>query len=551
MIYAYLKTNNKFTVVPGETFSYTINISNTGTLTASKVFITDTWSSELNFLRDSLIDETGVISKTISSTRFWTLTNGLKPGEGKIFTIRAQVDSPLASGTLRVTDTIRTSTNDIEQDKSNNSAQDVDKTPNPSVTKSVSPSQASVNSRFTFTISIKNNGEVDMTTVVLNDTFPSYLTYYSGSVTQGSYTYNSSTRTFTANIGTITPGETETVTIVMTFSTATSTTTTLTNSADVTFYHGGVSQSADSNEVSYRILGTSSLPGTGGMPSRENDRSVKGGLWVTILVSVLLGLSGLAMIVYGRLTKKRQPAWTAWATRMGLLLLGVGMIFGVAAWGINQVSGGRSAAIQATSMPSTGETTSEPAQPGQVLDSIYTFQDHETLPDYPVPTPTFVQASETDQPKDTTSPNRILIPSLGVDSIIKYVPFDGYSWLISGLQNEIAWMGDTSWPGLGGNTGLAGHVTLRNGADGPFRNLETLKTGDEITIFTEQNVYHYRVRELSVVEDSDMSVVAPSEETRLTLITCTGWDVEFGHYLKRLIVTAALDTVNPIKISGN
>jgi sortase A len=112
-------------------------------------------------------------------------------------------------------------------------------------------------------------------------------------------------------------------------------------------------------------------------------------------------------------------------------------------------------------------------------------------------------------------------------------------------------MGDTSWPGLGSNTALAGHVTLRNGADGPFRYLETLKRGASLTVFTEKFIYTYQVQELKVVNDSDMSVVKPSDQSILTLITCTGWDNALGHYIKRLIVVADLVDTQPIVIRGN
>jgi sortase A len=143
-----------------------------------------------------------------------------------------------------------------------------------------------------------------------------------------------------------------------------------------------------------------------------------------------------------------------------------------------------------------------------------------------------------------------MIPALGLDTIVKYVPYDGYTWLISGLQNEIAWMGSTSWPGLGGNTALAGHVTLRNGADGPFRYLENLQPNDRITVYTGKNIYHYRVRSKFEVSDDDMSVVQPSEQPILTLITCTGWNRELGHYLKRLIIVADLEQSVPIVNQG-
>ena len=128
----------------------------------------------------------------------------------------------------------------------------------------------------------------------------------------------------------------------------------------------------------------------------------------------------------------------------------------------------------------------------------------------------------------------------------KYVPFDGQTWMIAGLKEEIAWMGDTSWPGLGGNTGLAGHVTLRDGSDGPFRNLVELVAGDEVVVYTEEKVYTYRVRETSLREDGDMSVIAVSDGSQITLITCAEWNKDLKMYLKRLIVFADLVGSRPI-----
>ena len=140
---------------------------------------------------------------------------------------------------------------------------------------------------------------------------------------------------------------------------------------------------------------------------------------------------------------------------------------------------------------------------------------------------------------------RIIIPSLGLDTVVKYVPFDGSTWLIGGLKQEVAWMGDTSWPGLGGNTGLAGHVDLADGSDGPFRFLFDLQPGDEVILHTEQNIYTYLVREQVVVEDYDLSVIEATEKPQITLITCTDWDTELRVYLKRLVIFSDLIDVKP------
>ncbi len=108
------------------------------------------------------------------------------------------------------------------------------------------------------------------------------------------------------------------------------------------------------------------------------------------------------------------------------------------------------------------------------------------------------------------------------------------------MTHEIAWMGDTSWPGLGGNTAMAGHVTMRDGSEGPFRRLQVLNPGDEIFLQTGENIYTYQVRELETVPDYEFSVLESTQEPQLTLVTCTGWDEELEIYLERLVLYADL-----------
>jgi sortase A len=130
------------------------------------------------------------------------------------------------------------------------------------------------------------------------------------------------------------------------------------------------------------------------------------------------------------------------------------------------------------------------------------------------------------------------------------VPYDGITWLISGLQQEVAWMGNTSWPGLGSNTGLAGHVTVAGMGDGPFRHLDELPDGELVLIYTEQNIYTYQVRESEVTDDSDMSVALPSNNPQITLITCVNWDQDSRTYLNRLVVVADLVSTEPLTMGS-
>jgi LPXTG-site transpeptidase (sortase) family protein len=174
------------------------------------------------------------------------------------------------------------------------------------------------------------------------------------------------------------------------------------------------------------------------------------------------------------------------------------------------------------------------------------------LPDYPIPTPTaFAAVGPNGSEPDSSAVSRIVIPSMSLDAIVKYVPFNGSTWLISGLKQEVAWMGDTSWPGLGGNTGLAGHVDLVTGEKGPFWNLRNLRSGDEVKLYTAQRIYTYRVSEQKVVEDTDLTVIQESTKPKLTLITCTGWNNQVRLYLQRLVVSAELINMQPLSSASN
>lgn len=175
------------------------------------------------------------------------------------------------------------------------------------------------------------------------------------------------------------------------------------------------------------------------------------------------------------------------------------------------------------------------------------------LPDYPIPSPVIQKTQESGAPLDTSPIIRLVIPTLDVDAIVKYVPYNEttLTWQIDGLREEIAWLGNTSWPGLGSNTVLAGHITVRGLGNGPFRYLENISPGDQLTVYTEANKYTYQVREQVVVNETDMAVTLPTVGTQLTLITCTGWDDELDLYRFRRVVFADMVKAEPITYQGS
>jgi sortase A len=76
----------------------------------------------------------------------------------------------------------------------------------------------------------------------------------------------------------------------------------------------------------------------------------------------------------------------------------------------------------------------------------------------------------------------------------------------------------TPLPGQPGNTAIAGHRTTYGA---PFYHLDSLKPGDPILIATHQGTFEYRMVSEQAVDPTDVAVIAPTADNRLTLTTCT------------------------------
>ncbi len=72
----------------------------------------------------------------------------------------------------------------------------------------------------------------------------------------------------------------------------------------------------------------------------------------------------------------------------------------------------------------------------------------------------------------------------------------------------------TPLPGEAGNSGVAGH------RDTFFRDLKDIRQKDEIQLQTATGLFRYEVDWVGVVASDDVSVLAPSPESLLTLVTC-------------------------------
>lgn len=133
----------------------------------------------------------------------------------------------------------------------------------------------------------------------------------------------------------------------------------------------------------------------------------------------------------------------------------------------------------------------------------------------PIPTPGPEQA------------RRLQIPAINVDKPI----VQGDDW--EQLKKGVGQYSNAALPGREGNVVLSAHNDIYGSI---FRYLDQLSPGDEIVISTERQSYTYIVREIQVVEPTDVWVMAPTEHASTTLISCYPYLVDN----KRIVVFADL-----------
>jgi sortase A len=89
----------------------------------------------------------------------------------------------------------------------------------------------------------------------------------------------------------------------------------------------------------------------------------------------------------------------------------------------------------------------------------------------------------------------------------------------------------TARPNEDGNLGISGH------RDGFFRTLKDIQKGDEILLHTPAGVETYAVSSITIVPKHDVSVLDPTDDKTLTVVTCYPFYF-VGHAPKRYIVKA-------------
>ena len=174
-----------------------------------------------------------------------------------------------------------------------------------------------------------------------------------------------------------------------------------------------------------------------------------------------------------------------------------------------------------------------------------------TLPVPPTPTPTPLPTATplptprpTATPLPPSEPAHLRIPAIGLDAPIEPVHWttdDGrWVWQVP-HHRAVGWHDTSACLGAGGNTVLNGH---NYGYGEVFRDLYKVQVGDLISVTGANGLtYTYRVEERYLLEEGgqplgvrqqNASLIAASEDERLTLVTCH----PYGSTRYRLIVVA-------------
>ncbi len=112
------------------------------------------------------------------------------------------------------------------------------------------------------------------------------------------------------------------------------------------------------------------------------------------------------------------------------------------------------------------------------------------------------------------------LPTVNVYVGITTFPLDGESWAIDPWEKRVGHLQGTAWFDTTGNVVLGGHSTYPNGRPGVFAGLYQLNVGDPIIVTVDGGERRYIVNSKYTVQYDDLTVVYPSADSRLTLITC-------------------------------
>lgn len=200
---------------------------------------------------------------------------------------------------------------------------------------------------------------------------------------------------------------------------------------------------------------------------------------------------------------------------MGIVLLSA--FFLLRGWGSYQSQSDINAFEQAMAVESGFEIPQAVGGIAQTLEPDYSLWSEKRINDY--------HASNTQR-------HEAPLAVLRIDKLELKVPvYNGTDEI--NLNRGAGRIKGTAKVGSPGNLGIAAH------RDGFFRALKDIEIGDSIEMLTHQGKAEFVVSSITIVDPTDVSVLAPTDDPTITLVTCYPFYF-VGHAPKRFIVKGEL-----------
>ncbi len=203
------KNDGVQTRAPGETYTYTIDVSNHGNIGATNVKVTDTLPAGLAFVSCSSTSGSVLVACTESGGVVTITYAGLAGAGGSAsFQITVQVDNPVAAAIdqlvnrVTVVDDGANGTDANPADNLDSDTDSLDAAPDLVVLKSVSTSEATPGDVLSYSLQISNAGLQDATGTTVTDVAPAGLTIQCGSASPAATSCDGTTIIWGPGLGT-------------------------------------------------------------------------------------------------------------------------------------------------------------------------------------------------------------------------------------------------------------------------------------------------------------------------------------------------------------
>ncbi len=135
---------------------------------------------------------------------------------------------------------------------------------------------------------------------------------------------------------------------------------------------------------------------------------------------------------------------------------------------------------------------------------------------------------------------RLEVPRAAVLSPVARFPLSIETWTIDPWETGVGHFQGTAWLPRTGNIVIGGHVAYPDGQPAVFAHLAQVRIGDTVRLRVGELSHDYQVIETRLVDYDDLTVLYPSPDERLTLLTCdpASYNPATDRYNQRLVVVA-------------